>query len=917
MGNKSTSVNASRLLDNKLSIILKELNESLKDAPIEEKELLLIKFNNVMDKFYKTLANPILRLDPVKPGVVPDYRQLNKYMLEIGQDLETIYSEINSIHSFMIENFNTLNSMGGSIRARIRKIASDVGDYKLYASDNLGGATYFCDTFKNMDKIDFADRLYREEKCFIDVMSGIATLPIDNGKTEARAVDNIFIGTASNGQLGNNQEIGALARNRLQAISDNNPDTWVEYESVEQEVTSEPLLLELRFKLDEDSIVNTLDISTTAFATKRHPRITKIEVSQDGRAFTSVMDEVVGKVKGQNQDFISLNPTAENISGSNKVYFKPRKIRYINIVFQQSDTYIIRTPSGTAFRKAIGIRDINIIGQAYKPKGELVSIDYSAPDEIKKVALEITSDEIPNLTDVKSFISNNDGQDWYEIQPLAELASGAPEIINFNTGIEGEISTNIPVSTIRYKGFLERSGESFGAKTGVITQQIDTAEFASIAPGTQELAIENQPIPGTTKIFNVSYGSVGTEEFYFIPRTQIVERDGQNFVFLPTSPFAKNSIAEDQEIVRVKDQTWRRVADLSAASAEKVYEFDYVNNIIKFGDDTNGLNPAFDIEFGLERERVLISNDLPRVAQTTFSTDGIKEGTKIYRLEAPENVAGRVLRKAGKIHNLGQLDIQSISVTTDTTNVLASEQVYVNGVTELSSSGEYSIDYVNGILYTYDETPDSSDVVIDFTYKPRVEVVDFSFRDGLIQIPDSDYVSQKVSETASLSGTNVIRLTQSYIEPRSIRFLTLGSNFKKEVPFIGDGSEFNLNLTPAQLQGYYTVDYKNGIIYTYDSVSGSLSLEYNRTEYYAEYNIAVEVPRDDYQVDPDSSAITFSDRYIVKTFSNSISTALTRTLFRIEYSFAEEIQQNPKELEPFFTPILEDYKLSIITRELL
>lgn len=914
MGNKSTSVNSSRLLDNKLSTILKEINDSLKDSPIEEKEELLITFNNAMEKFYKTMTSPILRFNPVKAGVSPDYRMLNKCLYETGQDLSVIYEEINSIHAFMIENFNTLNSMGGSIRARIRKIASDVGDYKLYASDNLGGALYFSDSFKNMDKIDFTDRLYKEEKCFMDVMSGLLTLPIDNAKTQTGVVEEITIGSASNGFVGNNQELGGLARNKLEAISDNNPDTWMEYERVGSEVSGEPLILELRFKLDSNSIVNTLDISTTAFATKKHPRITKIEVSQDGRIFTSIMNEISGKVKTSGEDAILLNPSAENVSGSSKIYFKPRKIQYINIVMSQSDAYIIKTPSGTAYRKAIGVKDILIIGQGYKAKGEVISIDHSSIAEISKVALTINSDEIPNLTNVTSYVSHNDGQDWFEIQPMEELSSDAPEIVNFNTGTEGEISTELPVTALRYKAFLDRSGGSFGSKTGVITKQIDKAEFTSISPGTQSIALEKLPIPNTTKIFNVSYGSVGTDQFYHMPKSSITVRDGHEFIFLPTNPFGHNTIGADQEIVRIKNETWERVADLSAAGTDKVYQFDYVNNIIKFGDGVNGVKAESDIEFGLERERVLISNDLPRIVQTTYSTDGVKESTKIYRLEKETTKPGLIFRKAGKIHLLGVTDVQSITVNNDPTSILISEKMYVNGVDELGATGDYSIDYTDGILYTFDESPEDQDVSVDVIHQPRIDIPDFSFSDGYIQIPDKDYVSEKVSGTLTVTNTNVINMSNTYLEPRSLRFLSQPSLFKKEVPFKGDGTEFDLHLPAAQLDGYYTVDYKRGIIYTYSTVNGSITIEYNKTEYYAEYNIAVEVPRDDYVVDAESSTITFGDRYIVKTFSNSIASTITRSLFRVEYSYAEEIEQNPKELEPFFTPVIKDYRLAIINR---
>jgi hypothetical protein len=136
-----------------------------------------------------------------------------------------------------------------------------------------------------------------------------------------------------------------------------------------------------------------------------------------------------------------------------------------------------------------------------------------------------------------------------------------------------------------------------------------------------------------------------------------------------------------------------------------------------------------------------------------------------------------------------------------------------------------------------------------------------------------------------------------------------------EVPFKGDGTEFNLSPSPVSLAGYYTVDYLSGTIYTYSPVSGLLYVDYNKSEYYAEYNIAVEIPKEEYAVDTEGSLIKFSDRYIVRTFSNSLVKSSSRTLFKTSYRFARELEQNPRELEPFFTPVLKDYRVAILTQK--
>ena len=133
-----------------------------------------------------------------------------------------------------------------------------------------------------------------------------------------------------------------------------------------------------------------------------------------------------------------------------------------------------------------------------------------------------------------------------------------------------------------------------------------------------------------------------------------------------------------------------------------------------------------------------------------------------------------------------------------------------------------------------------------------------------------------------------------------------------------DGSDpFDLDIPNSEKEGYYYIDYREGLLYTFTAIQGpgNLFVEYNYTNYYVEYNIAAKVSPDNYVVDSETPTITLQDKYIVKTFSNSLSSTINRSLFRVAYDYIEEIQQNPKELEPYFTPVVTDYKIAVITKE--
>lgn len=918
MSNKLSSQSQSRLLDNKLSVLFKEINDSISEIGAQEKEQLLITFNSTIERFYKTLTSPLFSPDEINRSTHVDYRQLNKMFKEVSQDLEIIYREIESMQNFAVENFNSLNALSSSIRARIKEVSSELGDYQLYANDPLGGAVYFSDRFDNTDKVDLNEELYDEDQCFVDANSGIVTLPIDTGETEERDIETISVGSASNGLVGNNQEVGALRRGNLSYLSDGDPETWFEYESVSREDSPTPLVLEFKIKLDSEEIVNAIEIETHSFKAKRYPKITKMEVSVDGSLYTSVIDDVSGRVKTNGSSVIFLEPSSENISDTNKLYITPRKIKYINIVIQQDDSYIIRTPSGTSFRKAIGIKNLNLIGQAYENVGEIVSVNYQSPAEINKLALTSKHKDALGLTQITHYVSENDGQDWHEIERLESYQTDAPQILNFNNGADNEIVTDSPVTSLRHKVKLERLDQGFSPRGGVVERLVSKTEFTSLSPETQSITIDEQPIVSSVSLFNVSYGSVGRDSYYHIPFSEAIERDGFIYVYLPNSPFRKMSIEEDQEIVIINQETWGRVADIKdAGTGDKVYEFDYINNIIIFGDGDTGVKPSTSINFGLKREQVIVSNDAPRELQTAFDADGVEDTTSVYRL-TDEKTTRKIFRRASKVHPLGVENVTTVDVTEDDGNVLLNEVNFINGYAELDGAGDYSIDKLNGVLYSYLPTPSDGNTEISITYRERVEVQGITFNNGRIQIPESSYVSDKVNKTINItSPTSVIDLGENYIEPRSLRFLTLSSDFTNQVPFVGDGSEFNLDLSPSELQGYYTIDYKNGIIYTYSNVSGSLIVEFNKTDYYAEYNIAVRVPQTEYTINADESTIELSDSYIIRAFSSSLEIPSLRNLFRVEYDYAEEINQNPKELEPYFTPFLKSYEIAAITRDML
>ena len=917
MSNKVSSKSVSRLLDNKLAIILNQLKVDLQNNNTAEKEEILMRLTKIINKFYKTLTSPLLRTETFRQGTFADLNDLNERFIEIEQDIQILYKELNSLESFLVSNYNSLSTQATALRGRLRRAASKLGDFRLYAKDNLGGALYFTDTFQSTEKIDYNKEKYEQAVASIDIMAGNILLPINSAKSEKYDIAEISIGSGSNGVIGNNQELGALYRGNLKSISDSNADTWFEYEKVSPSSSILPLILELKFKLEKEAVVNVLSFSTTAFATRSYPKITKLEISKDGKTYTDLMDKIdlASFLDKENTKAILLNPSAGKFSGISRVKIPPSKARYIKVVIQQDDSYLIKTSSGIKYRKAIGIRDVDISGEQYYAKGEIVSAPYTAPSEIKKVSLLTKEDNVNNLTNIKHYVSIDEGQNWHQIQSQTKFSNEVKEVLSFNLEGVDSIVTSSPSASIRYKAILER--ENQGNITEMLSEKKEEkqSDFIRIDAGTKTITLTKTPVKDSVKIKNISYGSVGGNQTFLFGSNTLLERDGFLYAHLPLNPFFQNSIKKDHEIIIVDKEPWERVDDISIYNpTDTVYEFDYINNIIKFGNNINGKKPEKNISLKLKRESVTISADKPRVVELTYDFDGVKESTSIYQLLDEKEKINHLLPKKAKILRLNQTDVINISIVSDQEDVLLNEKNFINGSSELQQNGDYSIDRVNGIVYTYKETDYRSDLIINYTYYPRKNIEDFKIQDGKIIINEADFVTTSKSKTINIPSPVKSIEVEKNIEPKSIKILTLNNLLKTEVLFKGDGSEFDIGLSPADLEGYFTVDYKNGIIYAYSDIQGELKLEYNTSNYYAEYNIAVSVPEDSFKVNSDNT-IDFTDKYILQTFNNSLDNVNIRSLFKVDYNYIIEIEQNPKELEPYITPALKEYSLAILTKD--
>ena len=200
------------------------------------------------------------------------------------------------------------------------------------------------------------------------------------------------------------------------------------------------------------------------FGTKTVLNIDTLETSLSGDVFTSIKDDIPipGYEVEDEVNVFTLAPSTSKYAGQGLYTFTPRKTRYVHIVFRQSEPYRIVTTKGEEkLRYAIGIRDITIKALKFKNKGELISSPLKCPEEIKKAMLEVTQTPVKDseLTNIRYYISHNEGGGWNQIQPkhLTGVSGtvSVKEILNYNNVSFDSISTKVPVSSLRLKMILE------------------------------------------------------------------------------------------------------------------------------------------------------------------------------------------------------------------------------------------------------------------------------------------------------------------------------------------------------------------------------------------------------------------------------------------------------------------------------
>lgn len=236
MGNLLQYTDKSKTIDNKLALMLSDIQHDYENGEIRTETEYYYRIKSMITDFYNSLNKPSFEFRPAT--FAPISSDYNAMITEAYGDMKYIINDCQSLSSSISQSFidAELNRtmMTNKLNYLVQQVNNIVNNISL---NQVPGTVIFTELFN--DKTSMGNQ-HDIKHCVVHTTEGILTLPyINSSKVQ---ITNVTIDeNVSNGFPGNthcvdtvNKELHFIGQeglhNKIQAIHDNNLDTWFEYE---------------------------------------------------------------------------------------------------------------------------------------------------------------------------------------------------------------------------------------------------------------------------------------------------------------------------------------------------------------------------------------------------------------------------------------------------------------------------------------------------------------------------------------------------------------------------------------------------------------------------------------------------------------------------------------------------------------
>jgi len=843
---KYRGINKLPVLEARVLHLLGRLHTNTSIGSFNTQQELISAFADISRRITERHDKPIYDLPKFYAGTPVNSDALNLFLLGVYSEIEYLLNAAKLSGEMAEENFNFGVASVRRLQAELKYIKRQLSVYSLYTT-KFGDNLYFGDTFNNERNIDRGSQFLKEDECFIDLAEGTISLPLLK-EVEAREIDNITVGASSNGVLGNNVEAKVPVRGNIKSMFDQNVDTWTEYERVVFSEDSNGLKLHLKIALKETQVVNGIRIHPVFLGARTPLVIEKIQLSGDGLQWINLKNEVsvAGFMDEDNEDRYHLAPHASKFSGEFNITFAPRFTKFVWVLVRQTSAFpIFDVNKVRRLRYAIGIKEIEVYGRRYASAGELISTNIPFEKDINLAGIEALVDP-PALPEevggASFFLSYDDGASWNELGTISGASVELPEVLTIPEG---------GISSLRYKMRLFKDENVFAERADTIVP----LPFNEIHPlpdkRPSDLSLKYKPEKGSLSVcspqivargwkypkFPIGNGVYSDLRWDTSETAWVRHGNTELRLRVPLTGFT----GESDFYTYVGNVPWTRV-DKSTSIASLYDEAYYLEQLedgsweVVFGNGSasspKGSIPTTSDEISIvfDREvKPLKGVAAPYTIDLDYPCDGVKENVELEFI-GERRTAREILpngkRKFPLRHKnivttgiaFGAVSIEIVSFSGEHLGYArgpisdgesepfgktggGSWKAFVDGSTELTEDGDWSIDGEEGIIYSYGSTDAYKKYMVQYSYTENTTLGsdDWDFEDGSLQtlrVYDSGYRAVEAS-TSVTADAAFIQLTDSGsnvqgVVSKSVRLPDgiLGSYAPFEVPYINGLDEF-------------------------------------------------------------------------------------------------------------------------------
>lgn len=236
MANLLNYINKSDTIDNKLNIMIANINYDYQNGKIKTETEYYYRIKNMLSEFYRSLNKPTFQYKPAISTPISD--EYNSMITSAYSDMQYIIEDCISLEKLVKQSFTdaelSRNMMANQITylsKQIKAISDSV------ASNQSSDITIFSEQFNSLDN---ASNAYADNSLYINTNDCILTLR-HMVKSNTKITDISIDDNVSNGLPGNthcadslNNELHFIGQDNLNIdlynIIDGNSDTWFEYE---------------------------------------------------------------------------------------------------------------------------------------------------------------------------------------------------------------------------------------------------------------------------------------------------------------------------------------------------------------------------------------------------------------------------------------------------------------------------------------------------------------------------------------------------------------------------------------------------------------------------------------------------------------------------------------------------------------